>query len=365
MKKGEISTSFLVGVILVVMSGIVLLLVFTSFPWQPTSDESVCKTSVLLRGTVPDVAKGFTPLNCKTEKICITAKDSSSKNSCENLFMGVEGIEIEKVSSKEFVSEGKMDAKTEIEKIISKKVIECWDMMGSGKISIENSEISKSYGLGDTTSFCVVCSRIDVDQSLLEHYAISRENLSQINPFEYMRTRKYAKTDGSYLDYIIGGGSNGRGAAFGADSYFESIATFDNSTKEQYADRKKNFEQIAIVFSQAYAPEASRVWNNYLNTLLIGGIAANSITPNFLKVAAGKAVTTLGLTGGIVAGAVFALAAGAIQMNVWNNQALTASYCGDLTISDGSSKKGCSVVRVMPYNATDLTTFCGVIDGLP
>jgi hypothetical protein len=50
-------------------------------------------------------------------------------------------------------------------------------------------------------------------------------------------------------------------------------------------------------------------------------------------------------TGIAVTAGVFALAAGAIQVNVWNNQALTASYCGDLTNPSGAVK-GCSVVKL-------------------
>lgn len=363
MKKGEISTSYLVGIILTLMGAVVLILVITSFNWNKSTDQQVCKSSVSLRGTLPEMAKGFTPLNCKTEKLCISAGGFLSKgDNCKDLFQSVEEIESKKISSKEFISESGVDAKTEIEKIIAKKVIECWETMGAGKISIENSKISESFGLGKTTSFCVICSRIDIDNSVLEKYNLQRNNLSIINPFEYMKTRKYPQTNGSYLDYVTGTGSNGRGAAFGGDYIIQEIKEFDGNVSEKdVEDNEKEFKQLAIVFSQASSPETSQVWTNYLTATLVGGVGAYKILP---VGALSKFAGSFSTTGVAVAAGVFALAAGAIQVNVWNNQALTASYCGDLTNPSGAVK-GCSVVRVVPYDAEELTAYCGVIDGYP
>ena len=173
------------------------------------------------------------------------------------------------------------------------------------------------------------------------------------------------------MDYIIGSGSNGRGAAFGGDSSLREFEGFDSSMEELLEERSRDFEQLAIVFSQASTPETGEVWKNYLTSAIVGGVAAYSIysvIPSPIKKGVGGGLAKVGSVftakGAAIVGTLFAIAAGAIQVNVWNNQALTASYCGDLTSSDGS-KKGCSVVRVMPYNATELSTFCGVIDGLP
>jgi hypothetical protein len=60
---------------------------------------------------------------------------------------------LKRISSKEFISESGVDAKTEIEKIIAKKVIECWETMGAGKISIENSKISEIFWIGQNNFF--------------------------------------------------------------------------------------------------------------------------------------------------------------------------------------------------------------------
>jgi hypothetical protein len=99
----------------------------------------------------------------------------------------------------------------------------------------------------------------------LEKYNLQRNNLSIINPFEYMKTRKYPQTNGSYLDYITGTGSNGRGAAFGGDYIIQEIEEFDvNVDEKDVEDNEKEFKQLAIVFSQASSPESSEVWTNYL-----------------------------------------------------------------------------------------------------
>jgi hypothetical protein len=343
MKKGEISTSFLVGVALVIMSGIVLILVFTTFDWKETSDEGACKSSVVLRGTMPEIAKSLTPLTCNTEKICISSGGIFSRGgSCKDSFQGAENVNVERVSSSKFISKDGADAKTEIERIISKKVVECWDMMGSGKISIDSPPISKSFGLGETTSFCVVCSRIDIDDSILERYEIERSDLSGINPFMYMKTRKYPGTKGSYLEYITNSGSGGRGAAFGGYEPFE-----------ESGGSKKDFRQLAIVFTQISSPSSEDILKKLSGPSIVGGVGV-------LKIA----TVARGATGAALAAAALAIAGGAINMNVLNNQALTASYCGDLTNPHGTVR-GCSLVRVIPYDSKELNTYCGVIDGYP
>lgn len=374
MKKGEISTSFLIGLVLVILGGAVLLLAYSFLGQKEVIDAATCKTSVTARGTLPNLFKGASNLNCKTEKICIAPPSGlfSKKGKCESSFLGKSSeVQVEKISSQDFfLGEGKMDAKSEIERVIAQKVVECWEMMGSGKISIEDSKISESFGFGSSTSFCVVCSRIDVDESLLEYYNVSRENLSKtIKPFEYMRTRRYPGTAGSYLDYLAIEGADGMVSVFGGGVSVDYGNLFNNeelgfnpdSLLGEAGDKKDEFKQVAIVFSQASAFESPGVWRNYAISAGVVSYGLYKVLPSSVVLGAVKGIFSP--AGGVVASAL-AIAAGAIQLNVWNNQALTMSYCGDLTHSDGS-RRGCSAVRIVQYDSMNLNEYCGVIDGFP
>ena len=67
--KGEITTSQLVTIVLFILGFAILLFALYELIWKGDLDKQVCHQSVILRATMPDIAKGYVPLKCKTEKI--------------------------------------------------------------------------------------------------------------------------------------------------------------------------------------------------------------------------------------------------------------------------------------------------------
>lgn len=365
MKKGEVSTSFLASMILLLLGFAVILSAYFIFDWGGTVDSETCHSSVVLRGTVPEIAKSYTPLKCQTEKICITNDGLFSSGSCEDVFSGVDKVTKIKISSDVFSSDGKTDAKTQIERAISQEVIDCWTMMGKGRISISNTNLANSFGIGETEPFCVICSRISVDSSLKEEFGDT--NLVNVNPFEYMSSHKITDGEISYLDFITTSGVGGKGASF-SFSKENVFNNFDSSTLQDYSSvsNEDKFEQLAIIYTQAYAPDSADVWQTYLNTFFIAEIGAYSVAPNamnWLNTLTVKTAFSNPWTTGLTAAALL-IAGGYVELNTLNNQALTASYCGDITSTNSKTSKGCSIVRVVPYNSEELNLYCGVIDGI-
>ena len=357
-KHGEVSTSFLVSTILIILGFVLVAIVFYQFSWNNTVDTESCHASVVLRGTLPDVAKSYSPLKCQTEKVCLTKSGSTP---CSDVFSGVNNIVPAKISSSTF-NKVDNDAKTEIERVISQQVAECWVMMGQGKISIQNSAIATQYGLGTSTSFCVICSRIAADKNLAKDLGTSDEILATADPYTYMKTHKYPGFEVSYLDYIIGSGTGGKGTSFSRLN--TNVAKdFNPVSTSSSIPTQKSLGQIAVVFMQVAAPDGKDVLDNYLKTFFSAQTASFAIAPTATAAVDLQAFKFI-KSGGVYSIAAFLVAAGFIEANVVNNQALTASYCGDIT-SGGQTKKGCSVVRVVPYEATEINNYCGVIDGLP
>ncbi len=358
-KRAEVSTSFLVSMILIILGFAIVLLVFFQFNWNDTVDKEACHTSVILRGTLPDIAKSYSPLKCQTEKVCIT-KGGLFSSPCNDIFAGVKSVTNLKITSSTF-NKVDNDAKTEMERAISQQVIDCWTMMGKGKISIENAAMLKQYALGKSVPFCVICSRIAVDKTLAADLGVGDKDLATVDPYDYMKTHKIPGGEISYLDDIIGNTVGGKGTSFGLSK--SSVANFDEQSKKALSQNQNNFTQLAVIFVQASAPDTAGVLDNYLKTFFLAESASFIVSPSIsaginlkaLKLAGDFPLTTL---------VVFAIAAGYVEYNNLNNQALTASYCGDLS-TPGNAKKGCSVIRVVPYNAKEINSYCGIIDGLP
>lgn len=358
-KRGEVSTSFLVSIILIVLGFAIVLLVFLQFSWTDTIDKEACHASVVLRGTLPELAKSYSPLKCQTEKVCLTKGGFLSKP-CSDVFAGVKSVTNLVVSSNTF-NKNDNDAKTEIERAISQQVIDCWTMMGQGKISIENAGMLKQYALEEVVPFCVICSRIAADKTLASDLGVSEADLATVDPYDYMRTHKIPEGEISYLDYITGSGVGGKGASFGFSE--SAIAKFDLESQKKLGKNQKNFSEVAVVFMQASAPDTKGIFDNYLKTFFVAETASFVISPTLTAATNTRVLGIIGKAPALSI-AVFAAAAGYIEYNNLNNQALTASYCGDISSPD-KTKKGCSVVRVVPYNAKEINNYCGVIDGLP
>jgi len=183
-KKGEITSSQLVEIILLIVGFAILIFVFASVGWTEEVDREVCHTSVILRGTIPDItstgSKNLVNLKCQTAKFCITDK-VFGKGECEE-FKEKEKFETIRVSSDK--------TNEDINRFIARELASCWEMMGRGKIQIFNLEITEGKK-------CSVCSRIAFDKSLKEKLNGGIDGLE-----EYLKTREVPNQNVSYLDYL-------------------------------------------------------------------------------------------------------------------------------------------------------------------
>ena len=202
-KNGEMTSSQLVTIILLIVGFAILIFVFASVGWTEEIDREVCHTSVILRATLPDTfnLKDLTPLKCQTAKFCITDK-TFGKGECEE-FKAKEKFETIRVS--------KDKTEEEINRFIARELASCWAMMGEGKVQIFTRETT-------TEKRCSICSRIAFDKSLKEDLNGEVKGLGN-----YLLTREVPNQDISYWKFLTEGVSS--------ENYNENLDLF--STDEQ------------------------------------------------------------------------------------------------------------------------------------
>lgn len=189
-KKGfELSINTIITMILILIAIAVFLVFYSQINYTTTVDKEACHQSVIFRATLPAFggAKELVPLKCKTEKVCVTSKFFGSN--CTDL-QGAQGVT--KASVSDIV---------DVEKTISQQILDCWTMMGEGKVSIFSQWFAERYGLGDVYSTCVVCSKIAFDRQSLVNSKIDLTNADVEN---YMMSRLITGKDVTYYDYISG-----------------------------------------------------------------------------------------------------------------------------------------------------------------
>jgi len=344
-KKGEFTVSWIVTIILVILGFIFLLVFFYNTIDVRTLDSEVCHESVVLRATMPALAQSYLPLKCKTNKICITSGNILSRGSC-NDFKGEKSISTVKVNSLK-----------DIEKIYAQEILNCWTMMGEGKLSLFHDSIER-YAIGTLPSNCVICTRIAFDNESLIKNGI---NLSNIDVRAYMARYKVPNTDLTYFEYIVG-----QKGAFTIDSEDKEIdisevvtalGSEENSelklTSGENMGTNNLYSSDAILFMQVIAPSSGDVFKN---TLIDGGLGLAGLTYMAPKVV------------GTIAKAFWPIVVvfgGFQQFSVWKNRGLSASYCAKVSISDEENRDGCSVVRSTGYNLEDITQYCSIIDSIP
>ena len=344
-KRGELSTAFIIGLVISIFGLVVILLVFYNIFWSGQIDDAVCHQSVVIRGTVTSFgnAKGYVPLKCTTQKICVGKE-------C-NEFAGVKSVDNAKVKSD-----------LEIEKLLAGEMVGCWQMMGEGKLSLFSKGFAKSFPGGVYPS-CVICSRVAFDENYLKEKEVS---LDDVDVFDYMQSYKMPGRDVSYFAYLLG--ENGKFSIERSSVNLKEVsidgekkvvvspgATINNETAPEIINQT---QELAILFMQISAPSGTDVLKKDMQALGIVWGTAASFHP----------IKVLGATArAIVSPVTWALAAigGVIQYgSVLHNQGVAASYCGDVSVG-GETREGCSVVRLVDYNLTDISKYCSVIESIP
>jgi hypothetical protein len=359
MKKAAMTPDMLVRFFLVLIGFGVVLFIFFQIDWIGQVDDQVCKESVIIRGTLQEAsgileAGGYVPLKCKTSKICLREDKLINKGKCIEQFQNVKPVEYIDIDSK--------SQKIDVEKVISNEVIDCWKMMGEGKISLFSKGLA-NYGIGGVYPTCVICSRIAFDKEL-------NVNANDLDIVEYMRTHKISQGNVSYYDYIIG---TSPAAVSGLDkatiAKISNDGSISNETKIVNLTKGDEYEfsnEMAVLFMQISTPTKSGALLNIGKvaggTILAGSFVGGGLTG---PAVAATGVVTICSQGpmAIVCGALALIATGFSTIKAGQNRGVTAGYCGDIAVGE-ESKKGCSVVRTMNYDPEEIKKYCAVIESI-
>jgi hypothetical protein len=182
-KKAELTSKYIITILLLVIGFGIVLLFYFSLGLGSMVNREVCHESVILRATAPDTfigTKDYVPLKCNTRKVCIT-EDFFGKGDCEE-FAGEE-------YDKARISGNKEDKERKIKMFLAREMADCWAMMGEGKVQIFTREKSD-------TRTCVVCSRIAFDKEL-------KDEIGEIEGLgKYLITHKVPEKDISYWEFL-------------------------------------------------------------------------------------------------------------------------------------------------------------------
>jgi hypothetical protein len=399
-KKGEISTSFVIAMIILVMGFVILLIFFYNVGGTGQMDKTVCHQSVIFRATLPSLVEDYIPLKCQTEKICIVPSNflGTNKANCEE-FKGEKGILTVKAKNIQ-----------QIEKLYAQKIVECLEMMGEGKVSLFNQYIAKNYGLGKVYPSCVICARIAYDKTAFEKMNKEAEetgklkiDFSKMDVARYMLEHKMPGKNITYFEYVAG--ENGKVAIKeklmegklvvneGKDKEGEVVIKINPPAEdakevesgsvtnkvdvatiklsELNEDELKQQEELqtkenAIIFMQISSPEQAKSLANIVKTIAVGGATSYALAPSLTGIAvrAGVGACTKSGVGALVCGGILALVGGAQQSLVAYNRAITSGYCGDISVGT-EARSGCSAVRVINYDVADISSYCSVIESIP
>jgi hypothetical protein len=374
-RKGELTTTQIVTIILVLVAFVIILFILYQMFSYGKIDQDACHTSVVIRGTMPVFGgtKDFVPLKCKTEKICITSGLLGGK--CPD-YGDEKGISYVKVDSGE-------NGQRQIEQLFAQNIVRCWQMMGEGKVSIFSEWVAQTYGFGAVYPSCVICNRIAFDKSSLQ----DRVDLGKINVQAYMDTHLVPGKNYTYSDFLRGEN---------AKTAINLLTTFDvyksptdkinnqdtlsisqgsqeqtlKTLASQASDSKIQNKAVAIMFSQISAPTQGGSAANIGKTLLAGTIGSFVLAPSSTiqggKFAGGLIKDVCGGGGAYTVAACIGTAIAAIlyqQGSVAYNRAVTAGYCGDVSIGT-DARNGCSVVRVVNYDVSQIMQHCGLIESI-
>jgi hypothetical protein len=354
-KQADLTMKTLVTVILLIIGFGIVLFVYYQLNWTGQVNREVCHQSVITRATLPSTAgiREYVPLKCKTRKVCITT--------------GLIGGNCQEFKNEEGITKLKVKNKEQIERFIAQDMIECWSMMGEGKVSVFGDWLT-GYGIGKVGSSCVICSRIAFDKVKLQEAGIYVE---EIDVLTYMLTHKVPDKNISYYNYMAGEGGK-MSFNFGKEMEIvniESLTVNEDGKivekaglpgKAEFTDpsvpaaSSGSIDEIGIMFMQISAPRNSELFRKQLQTI-VGGVGASFVLAPHVTVSAISNVYTW---------AIVAIVGGYGQLNTLNNRAVTAGFCGD--ISTGTeARDGCSVVRMIDYNSEDVSKYCNIVESIP
>jgi hypothetical protein len=174
-KKGELTTTQLVTIIILIASFAVILFFIFRLNLGETTDKEICHNSVVLRG---QSKIGTGPLDCRTSYVCI-----SGGGECEGI-TATKTIEAE--------------TRDEVMNALAEEMASCWFMFGEGKknnIDYVGYSWKPDFLVG---THCAICSIVEFDENVQEISEISYDVF-----YNYLSQTKKEGTQ-TYLNYLYG-----------------------------------------------------------------------------------------------------------------------------------------------------------------
>lgn len=151
--KKALTMKYLITIIILIVSFGIIALFFAMYGFEIEVDKEACHQSVIYKASIPEWSEGEDiidlPLNCETEKICIS---EGRRGNCDEDFKG------EKYVTRK-VSGDATQRENDMRKIFADAFYDCWWMMGQGKVQVFTREDRHK-------NVCVMCSRIAFDKEL-------------------------------------------------------------------------------------------------------------------------------------------------------------------------------------------------------
>ncbi|MGV8131375.1 MAG: hypothetical protein ACP5N7_04735 [Candidatus Pacearchaeota archaeon] len=358
-RKGELSSTALVTIILAIVGFLLVgLALYNIFKDDSLTNRDLCRLSVLSRATVPSAGQQFVPLNCQTEKICLTVKGDN--NDCKQ-FAGEKNVRNVELKVDGSLNDAK--AVDTIQREVANAMYDCWLMTGQGKLDIfppgdsASSPATKfleqiADGV-DLTSLevkpsCIVCSRLAFSDALYEANTKYNHFLRDIDFNNYLSTQTVGNTGKTYTSIFTGGSATG----------YSSISQKENSVSIPGIKAPTVSNQLSIIFAQIKVSDVDpkdKFWNTLTNGAILGSIGIATSPGSVANV-------PLGLFKVATVGAVSTYLAFDAESTAKENQALSAATCGDFS-STIDGQKGCSLVKLMNWNVNDVNALCNNIEG--
>ncbi len=219
-KRGALAPDQIALLILAVVGfALAAMFLFGVFENKELSERELCRLSILSKTTISGVVQTNTPLNCFTEKICLTPKKNflnklgdSEKSSCKQ-FAGETNIREVEVGIDDNPVHQKESANI-IQREVANAMFDCWAMTGQGKMDIWGtgggidlkggvSGIFKTLGLttGTIAPHCLVCSRVAFSDDFFEGKDIENKN-AVLSRMDFNSFFSREKVPGSSLTYL-------------------------------------------------------------------------------------------------------------------------------------------------------------------
>lgn len=366
-KKGIAQTT-VVGVILLIIGVGILLMFLYRIQYSELAATEVCRESVTLRAASLGATYKFAelvPLNCKTSKICIT-----NGGECKSNFPG------------ETILTKKVKTSNDISKAIADQVLNCWDMMGQGRLGLISEDIWTKFGAGNTGAYCVICSRIALDKETL------KTDMDKADVYSYMATRTVPGKDFTYAQYIAQGSPTGVAITrpeqisgeLAETTYVAKLGELpaDKITLISEADKTKMIlsniklaenkdPELAVMYVQV---AGKGLKDSLQNSALAAGTVFLSPVGKVATVTVTAIAAVIGapvLVVGLVVGAIAVVGVGGAEAYfAYRNYDTSMGYCGDVSFGKGYGENfGCNAVRVVPYNLENLKSQCTIIESIP